>query len=342
VLILISCEKKDVDLQKNEPLLPTEKFVIKEFMDDGGLLRTDLTEQKNIFLSESIGLWLTYLLEKGDQARFKNQVDVMKSDFLKNNFIVWRLEKKKQASVNALIDDLRIIRVLFEAGEKWKIPHYIQLGNELGKNLVRYGMNDGLFVDFVDVQTNEKAKTLTISYIMPSAFNQMQKHELLSQKQVNQQLAILKNAPLAEGGFYPKNYDITSGSYVFDKELHMIDQLYTAYHMASVKEDTTFFKLWLLDLFNRDGKLYGRYNAQTNQPSVNYESPAVYAMAVRYLLVLDEKTLANQFLERMTSLKNVSTAGYIDTHTQATHIFDNLLPLLAEREVENANNYELE
>ncbi|UZM98373.1 hypothetical protein OL548_27360 [Lysinibacillus sp. MHQ-1] len=70
-------------------------------------------------------------------------------------------------------------------------------------------------------------------------------------------------------------------------------------------------KNWLLKLLKRDGRLYGRYSAQTNQPTVTFESPAVYAMAARYMLALNEQQLAQQFMEKMIALKDPSS-GYVD------------------------------
>ena len=339
VFLLISCNGNEVALQKEPAISQTEQFVIEDLMNEKGLLRTDLANQKDVFLSESVGLWLAYLVEKGDYARFDEQVDVLKLYFLSNDFIVWRLEDTKKASVNALIDDLRIIRVLLDASEKWHDSDYEQLGKKIGENLVQYGMNQELFVDFVDVSSHDKATTLTISYIMPSAFQKMEQHDLLSPQQVQYQLDILQNAPIAEAGFFPKYFDLSSKSYVFDEELHMIDQLYTAYHLASMDGDTIPFKNWLLKLLKRDGRLYGRYSAQTNQPTVTFESPAVYAMAARYMLALNEQQLAQQFMEKMIALKDPSS-GYVDKNTKLTHSFDNLLPLLAEREVKNAYHNE--
>ncbi len=318
VFLSISCTGKEVKVEK-APLSSTEQFVIEDLLNDKGLLRTDLTNQKDIFLSESVGLWLAYLLEKDDPVRFNEQINVMKSYFLANDFIVWRIEGgTRKASVNALIDDLRIIRVLLSAGEKWQDSTYLQLGKKIGENLVRYGMNEELFVDFVDVDSHDKANTLTISYIMPSAFHEMEENGLLSQQQVQHQLAIIQNVPRANAGFFPKYYDITTEKYVFDKELHMIDQLYTAYHLASIDGDTAVFKDWLLNLLKRDNKLYGRYNPQTNQPTVDYESPAVYAMAARYMLAIDEQQIAQEFIEKMENLKDPTT-GYVDKKTRSTH-----------------------
>ena len=320
----------------------TEQFVINELLREDGLIRTDLTDQQDVFLAESVGLWMAYLLEKNDQVRFNKQVEVIKSHFLEKDFIVWRIDGNSQASVNALIDDLRIIRVLLEAGDKWGINSYTKLGKVIGKNVVKHGMLEDTFVDFVDISTKEKAKTITLSYIMPSALQQMKQHKLLSQDQLEKQLTILKNAPLADAGFFPKYYELPSESYVFDTELHMIDQLYTAYHKASLGEETQAFTEWLLTLFERDGKLYGRYDARSSEPAVNFESPSVYALATRYMLVLGDDEMAGRFFQQMELLKVNQSTGYVDPLTKTTHIFDNLLPLLAEREVENANSTKLE
>lgn len=332
-------EKEIVNI---EPMSSTEQFVINELTTKNGLLRTDLIAQQDVFLAESAGLWLAYLLKKNDQDRFNEQVKVIKTHFLKDKFIVWRIDGTKQANVNALIDDLRIICALFEAGEKWEDKSYIKLGKTIGENIVKNGMLEDTFVDFVDISTEEKANTITLSYIMPSALQQMNQHKLLSQPQLDKQLAILKEAPLADAGFFPKYFDIPSKNYVFDAELHMIDQLYTAYHKATLGEETQVFADWLQALFERDGKLYGRYDALLNEPSVNFESPAVYALATCYMLEFGDEKMAEVFFQLMESLKVDQNTGYVDPLTNTTHIFDNLLPLLAEREVENAHSTQLE
>jgi len=311
-------------------------------MTKDNLLRTDLTQQKDVFLSESVGLWLTYLLKKDDQARFDEQFEVINHYFLEKKFIVWRIDGKKQATVNALIDDLRIMRALFDAGEKWNDERYISLGKTIGKNIVKYGMQKGTFVDFVDVHTHKKANTITLSYIMPSALLKMRQYDVLSKEQLEQQLSILAKAPKAQAGFFPKYYDVVTNNYEYDTELHMIDQLYTAYHSATLGLETKPFTNWMLSLYSRDQKLYGRYDATTGEPAVSFESPAVYAMATRYMLEIHNDRMAEEFFRKMESLKADANTGYVDVQTNATHIFDNLLPLLAEREVDNANSNKME
>ena len=337
----MSCSQGNEKILK-KPISSTEQFVIDKLMTKDKLLRTDLTQQKNVYLSESVGLWLTYLLEKDDQVRFNEQFEVMNDYFLEKKFIVWRIDGKKQASVNALIDDFRIIQALMEAGEKWNDKRYIALGKTLGKNLVKYGMLENTFVDYVDVHTHQQANTITLSYIMPSALSQMRQYKLISKAQLKHQLAILANAPKAKVGYFPKYYDVVTKSYEYDTELHMIDQLYTAYHSATVGLETKDFSNWLLSLYSRDEKLYGRYDAKTGEPAVPFESPAVYALATCYMLEIHNDEMAAQFYQKMESLKVKANSGYVDPQTKATHIFDNLLPLLAEREVDDANSNKME
>jgi predicted nucleic-acid-binding protein len=341
LFVLLSCSQEEEKITK-KPISSTEKFVIEELMTEDNLLRTDLTQQKDVFLSESVGLWLTYLLEKDDQARFDEQLEVINNYFLEKKFIVWRIDGKKQATVNALIDDFRIMRALFDAGEKWHDERYITLGKSIGKNIVKYGMQEDTFVDFVDVHTHNKANTITLSYIMPSALLKMRQYHVLSKAQLEHQLSILSKAPKAQAGFFPKYYDVVSKNYEYDTELHMIDQLYTAYHSATLGLETKHFTTWLLSLYSRDHKLYGRYDASTGEPAVTFESPAVYAMATRYMLEIHNDRMAEEFFRKMESLKANANTGYVDVQTNATHIFDNLLPLLAEREVDDANSNKME
>ncbi|WPK12625.1 hypothetical protein R6U77_02695 [Lysinibacillus louembei] len=337
ILVLIGCEQEKI-VEQMPPLSPTEQFVLEQLINKNGLLQTDMQQQKKVFLSESVGLWLTYLLEKEDRERFQEQVDVLKQYFITDDLIVWRMDGDKKATVNAFIDDLRIIHVLLEAGERWNTAQYISLAKELGKQLTKYGMLDGIFVDFVDIYSKDKATTIMLSYILPNALQKMVQYDVITNEQMAQQIYIVQNAQPTKEGFYPKSYDILAKEYTYDTELHMIDQLYTALNKLQLGESTDMFTQWLLKLYERDGQLYGRYEASTNLPAVPFESPAVYALATSYMLALGNKEMANQFFQRMHALRNDELLGYIDTKTKATHIFDNLLPLMTEREMEDANN----
>lgn len=336
LFVLTSCMKKSIQSQEVKPLSSTEKFVINHLINEDGLLRTNLTDQKNVYLSESAGLWLAYLYEKGDQERFHQQVKVIKDHFLKNGLLAWKIDGEKQATVNALIDDERIAGILLKAGDKWHSAAYTKLGKTISQSLVKDGMQDGTFVDYVDVDTYKKANVLTLSYIMPQSLKEMKKHDVLTEEQYQKQLSILSKAPLSKNDTYPKAYQIDNQTYVYDDDLHLVDQLYVAYHQASVGQNTQTFKKWLIKIYRREHKLYGRYTASTEKPSVQYESPAVYALATRYMLKAGDFKLAQEFYGKMNEMKINKKSGYYDAKTKETHAFDNLSPLLAEREMAHA------
>lgn len=339
VTFLSSCESNELNTEFT-PSCSTEQFIQEKLINDQNMIQTDLQAQKDVYLSESLGLWLSYLLDIGDQSRFKEQVDVLQKNFIKNNLIVWRIDGNQPATVTALIDDLRIIQTLFIAGDEFSEEKYTKLAKKLSKQLLKHGEVKGIYVDFVDIHSYEKPSTITLSYISPKAYDLFYTHQLLTNAQVEKQLKLLKDIPISEQGYWPKSYTITDEIYHYDRELHLIDQLYIGIHLAQLDENTDDFTKWILNLYEHDQKLYGRYYANTNEPAVNFESPAVYALAVQYMLEIGEDEYASTFYTQMKELKNVEWQGYIDSNTQATHSFDNLLPLLVERKIDCASDDE--
>lgn len=118
----------------------------------------------------------------------------------------------------------------------------------------------------------------------------------------------------------------------------MIDQLYTALHADRAKVNTSAIMKWLKTTFTKEGKLYGRYKLSTLQPAVTYESPSVYALVILYALKQNESEFAKEVYDRMKELQIQDPlkdyyGGYMNE--KDTHSFDNLLPLIAERELFN-------
>lgn len=335
VFVLAGCMLKD-KIEVQPPLSSTEKFVIEQLMTENGLLKTDLKEQKDVYLSESVGLWLVYLYEKGDKGRFAEQVEVLENYFMQDGLITWRIDKNKASSVNALIDDYRIMYALLAAGDAWSMPTYRTLAKKIGAELVEHSMVQGILVDYMDGHTKETSSVITLSYIMPEALNLMEVHGIVTKEQKEAQFTILRHAQQAQEGYMPKTFDIAASQYLYESELHMIDQLYTALHKAQLGENTEAFTKWLLKIYKRDKKIYGRYDAASSVATVNYESPAVYALAVRYMLEIDNKKMARKLFKQMEKLQNEELEGYGNGGTLDTHIFDNLLPLTVEREMAHA------
>ncbi|WP_052343615.1 hypothetical protein [Bacillus massiliigorillae] len=330
--------------KKKQPIagetLIVEKFIQRNLQNNVGLIRTNITSRKDVYLSETVGLWLEYLVAKNDLTQFQKQIEVLKNYFLTDDYLViWELQGSKKATANAFIDDLRIIDALFTAGKQWNASEYTSLAQKMSKQLISYQTVNNLMVDFIDLKEKTKGQDLTLSYIIPTGFEQMKHAGLLPENIYQETKNLLFNAPISELGFFPKKFSIVQEDYIFDQKVNLIDQLYTGYHLAkwggNVSELLTFIKT---AYSHSKGKLYGQYDGITGKPIVQYESPAVYALAILMCYEVGEDDFANKLYKRMKKLQYKRTnspynGGYIDVHTKETHTFDNLLALLAERRV---------
>lgn len=313
---------------------PLEKFIIENFITSVGLIRTDIKERKENYLSETVGLWLNYLYECEDAERFAEQVAVLRHYYVMDDLISWEINGDKTSTVNALIDDLRISRLLNLASERFDEPSYQALAQQIGKALKHKQVETGLLTDFVDISNGVHSKTLTISYIDGVALQQFYEASIIDDEMLRQHKQVLQQAK--QGATYAKAYDITTATYVTDEELHLVDQLYTALNSERWSIDTTDFAKWLQQHWQSDHKLFGRYDIISNRPTVTYESPAVYALALLYYIEREDIVMAQTFNSKLEKMQ--INGGYINPHTGDTHVFDNILPLLAMEVYRNARS----
>lgn len=87
-----------------------QRYVKERYMDEGQLIHTYPNNPSSQYLSESIGLYMDYLLLKDDETAFSRQVEVLKKHFLEESntgpYIRWVI--KEETGVNALIDGVRV------------------------------------------------------------------------------------------------------------------------------------------------------------------------------------------------------------------------------------------
>ncbi|MEC1900083.1 lipoprotein YdaJ [Bacillus atrophaeus] len=332
--------KESADVPNSVPLQPAEHFVYQNLMNEKGWIQTNLKDHP-AYLSESLGLWMEFLLSKKDASHFQEQYQHLAESFLmKNNLITWKIEDNIPAKSNALIDDLRIMLCLDQAAALWNHNEYAQTARQIGAALKKHNMNNGVFTDFYDSGSQAAGKDVTLSYIMPDALAVLKKNGLIDEETEQRNLNVLYHAPL-KNGFLPKTYNTETGEYKYDSEVNVIDQLYAALHLKKGDEKAAAVANWVKQEFEANGKLYGRYSAETKKPAVQYESPSVYALAILFLAEQKEDTAVIKALyEKMTGFEifdplKTHYGGYMSGND--THSFDNLLPLLAERKLFNEN-----
>ena len=331
-------DNKEQQLTKKS--LPTETFIQEYLIEEDGRIQTNITTLKEEYLSESLGLWMQYLVAKDDPHQFNQQVKTLEKYFLTHDSLVtWKLDGDKKAPANAFIDDLRIVQALYSAGDQWNHSPYTKLAEKMSNKLVDYQTSKSLMVDFVELDSKSKGSVLTLSYIIPAGFNHMKQAGILPEKTYESTKKVLLDAPYSEIGFYPKSYDVPNGTYSYDKEVNLIDQFYVGYHRAQWQDDVEPLLAFAKKAFvEGGGKLYGRYDGSTGKPVVPYEAASVYALAILMCLELEEKDFAKNLYSQMKTLQQTDKespyyGGYIDVETKETHSFDNLLALLAESKV---------
>lgn len=325
---------------------PTEDFVKRWLTNHNGTLSTYVNESAvqdadlvsgREALSESLGIMMQYAIEREDFALFEKQFTLLTRYFMSNEgFIYWKLMKngKPNVTTNATVDDLRIINCLINAYELWGNQEYLNAGK---KNYLQMETNTkvkDLLADYYDYQTDSRSDTVTLAYIDTEALAKIKQYEFLDEKVYQKMMRVLSNTP-SRNGFFAKSYNIEQDSYFFDDEVHMIDQLLIAINRSKMGQQNEEFLSVLKKKFQGDGKVFGRYFRSNAEPAVAYESPALYALAILLSLENGDDDFALSLFNRMIKFKELNPlskhyGGYSVNKDNDTHIFDNLLPMLAE------------
>lgn len=334
--------------QKEENFFITEDFIHQWLQNENGTIATYITENNEVdsdlvkgreSLSETLGLSMIYALEKEDRKSFNTMHSILNKYFLESNgFIHWKLNKngKSEVSANALIDDYRIVGALLSAYEKWDEEQFLDSARLIDKYLVTHNVKKGRFTDFYEQEYGYASDNITLSYIDAVLMNKIVDHGLSDKMITEETIRVLTAAPL-RNGFYPKSYNVEKKTYSFDKKINIVDQSITAYHQAKRGEHSEEFLKFIKTEMKNNGVIFGMYQLETKKPIVDYESPAVYGFLILYCLELNEKDLANDIYKRMKNFqisdKRSEYFGGYSVYNNNTHVFDNIVPLLAEQQM---------
>ena len=165
---------------------------------------------------------------------------------------------------------------------------------------------------------------------------QLANRNLIEQSVYKNMLSVLKEAPVDQF-FYPKAYDVETKKYVYDDNINIIDQSLVVYYRAKMGYPTKEFKQFIQKEYDKNGKIYGRYNRKSGKPVVAYESPSIYGWLILYHLEIGDTEMANSLYRRMIQFKSNSKKyfGGYSVYEGNTHIFENLVPLLAESKLKS-------
>ncbi|MGO1059923.1 hypothetical protein ACTL32_12385 [Planococcus sp. FY231025] len=283
---------------------PTHKTTVKDFMDEEGLIRSYAHDEGSGYLSESIGLYMEYLVKEEEAEAFGQQAEKLERHFAARKeddvFIRWQLVEGTQ--VNALIDDLRIIGAMEAASEKFGNEDYALTADRLEESIARKQTRDGYLHDFYDWELELPAERITLSY-------------LIDGKSVPEETLDLLRKADGEPVFFPEYYDYNKKSFVQAAEIHMIDQLLIALNRAKIGVKSSEFDRWLAEEWKSEKKLYGRYSRESSEPAVGYESLAVYYYLYDYFQAIGETGPADEVFRYAEKLAT-------DDLLEKSHFFD--------------------
>lgn len=336
---------KDNKMSHRESILLN--FIDTKMTDSDGGIKTnyknlesegDITKGHTV-LSESEGMMLLYYLEKNDRDNFNKTLSFIENYMrLPDKLISWRVDGKQKTNTSATIDDLRIVKALLLADERWGGFNYrikaISISRAINEKLIE---ND-LLSDFYDGYN--KSNITTLCYLDLPTIKYLSNIDYKWKKVYNESDKILKGGYISDNvPLYKKFYDRKTKSYDTDEDVDTLLSLIVLLNKAEVSEDISKSMDFLNAKFNKDGAIYAKYDSKIGNKKSNIESTSIYALIVRVCEVTGNKELYNKALKKLESFQvmdknSVLYGGFGDVKTLDVYSFDNLNALLAYRNEE--------
>jgi hypothetical protein len=286
-------------------------------------------------LSESAGLLLRYYALTGQKEAFDAAWSRANRSLSTDFGFSYRFSPLhgKQYTVNAVVDDLRIIRSLYEAETAF--------GKAYGQQAARYSdlvydhnvEKDKLF-DFYDGTYKENNDFITLCY---ADFHSIRLLDIPSKEKRELETKLLT---IVSGGylsdsfpFYETRYNYSTDTYGdHEGEISAIESLLTVLSLAEIDRERNPSITYLKQAVEA-GTLYGRYD-RTGKPVTDIQSTAAYAIAAMIGSVIGDRELYEDSIHRMEQFRvedegSPLAGGFGNTATEEAYSFDNLLALLA-------------
>ncbi len=141
------------------------------------------------YLSETTTLAMELALLRGDHDAFRRERGVLEDRFLSpTGLLRWKLGRSRDGwCSNASVDDLRAVRALLGAHERWGDEEDARLGLRIGRAVLEYNTREGMLVDAVSwrcgrgapqpPEIGEPSETLTLAFADLEALRLLGLHE---------------------------------------------------------------------------------------------------------------------------------------------------------------------
>ncbi len=287
----------------------TLSFVQQQLMTPDGGVRLHVQAQSapspsgQDVLAESQGLLMEYAFLVEDESLFDAAYQYVQEKLDVNGLLRWYgTDGEQTAQVNALLDDLRVLRALGEwdqefGGYEKELAYH-------ARAIVEDNVDeDGNLVDFYTFSDGSKAHRLTMCYADWKAL------DFLVIQQPDCALAVQNAQQLVNGAylgddfpFYANYYDYDTKSYDTGS-LNMAEALLTLLHQAEAGQLPDASLQWLRNRMSGNG-IWARYDIHGNVVSgYEYQSGAIYAIVGLIAMECGDDTLLTQAVSRMESFR---------------------------------------
>lgn len=185
------CKEEELALSMMQNSLVSKQGLIIQKLEGG--------YPSNYALLESMGQLLEYAVLAGDENLFAVTLKTTFNSFkTREGYYSWRLDGGIPEKATALVDELRIIRVLSALDLNGE---YKRFGTELARSIYRYEVNGGKLVDFYDAKSRKSADRISLFFIDVPALEELSRRDPRFKGPVEQAKSILRAAPQDEHGF---------------------------------------------------------------------------------------------------------------------------------------------
>ncbi len=335
-------QSETADIKTSTREMMCFNFLKENMLTPEGGIRTNYTDSMTEadiatgaeVLSESVGLLMLYAVDIGDEMLFKRLFEFVERHLDTGNIISYRLSQKGEAyGVNAFIDDIRIVRALILADEKFS-DDYINSAIMYADRLYNTNITANRMYDMFDERYNQNNDFITLCYIDLKTVRLLEKYDQKWERVFETMLEILKN------GYISDEFPVFAASYSYSAnrysagDINMIEALLSVLNLASIGEcpDTT---IDYVKTTVQNGCFYGLYESD-GKPKNQIQSTAVYAICALIADELEDAQMLKACINKMNAFQVTDEqskvyGAFADADTLKLYAFDNLMALLAYR-----------
>ncbi|MBE9913990.1 hypothetical protein G8C92_08080 [Paenibacillus donghaensis] len=319
----------------------TEHFVMSKMYGPYGVYtnfedssESDTAATGHEILSESAGLLMRYDVLTNQKDAFQAEWARAKQIFDLPSGFSYRFSPKqdKKYTINAAVDDLRIIRALYDGGDQFHSKDYVELADAYGKRFYNFNVKDDKLYDFYDETYKVTNDFVTLCYIDLTTLKRLPIPAKQQTALTENMLKIIQNGYLSDAfPFYETRYHYGTDTYR-SEGINTVESVLTILTLSEAglehPESIAYLKEHV-----KNGTLYGQYD-KNGIPQNQIQSTAIYAITAMIGSVLGDLDLYDDSIKQMEKYRvNDKTSplygGFGEPATKQAFSFDNLMALLA-------------